>query len=440
MRLPIEILLLALSHVSTALPLTRRSVPFPSLRGLTTLVNSFSNGHIYTKSAPTKYFYESTFNSHYDGRFASSEVAFQERVWHLRLMLKAYTETMERIGVKTWIMHGCLLGWWWNGGLMPWDKDLDFLVEEDGVKELGNWWNMTVHHFSWQDLGLDKNEENRPQPLSEIGKESVGSFDAELEKRKRETWEQDVRRNGKRYLLEVNPNYVNTSTTDTFNHIDARWIDVSNGLYIDITTVHEAPTTFASSSTTSFTPFSDEGEEVRTYTKYPKTHEDDEDDEGVLMYVKDTHAYLSTQLFPLRRSTLEGVPVYLPYSYESLLLEEYGPDALTESWYNGYAFTKSLASTSTTDKEKGEWFKKSDEDMTEAERKFFKDKFKNTWVKGHWLPGGSGRASGVRMSGTGRITHGRLGSSNTGRRLMNAVEWDGRYGKDNVEQEGREAV
>jgi hypothetical protein len=421
MRLPTELLLLALTHLTTALPLDRRSVPFSSLRGLTTLINSFSNGHIYRESAPTKYFYESTFNSHYDGRFASSEVPFQERVWHLRLMLKAYTETMERIGVKTWIMHGCLLGWWWNGGLMPWDKDLDFLVEEPGIGELGNWWNMTVHHFSWEDLGLDKNEENRPQNLSEIGEDGQGAsdFDEELEKRRRETWEEDVRQKGKKYLLEVNPNYVNMSTTDTFNHIDARWIDVSNGLYIDITTVHEAPT-----------PSSDPDTEVRAYVNHQPAHVDDEDDEGTLMYVKDTHAYLSTQLFPLRRSTLEGIPIHLPYAYESLLLEEYGPDALTESWFNGYAFTKSTPSSTSTfndDRLQGEWVKKPNEEMTDQEHAYFTRKWAKTRT-------GSGRVPGMRMSGTGRITHGRLGSSASGRRPMNAAEWDG---KDWHVQDGR---
>jgi hypothetical protein len=398
MKLPTDVILLLLIHLTTAVPLTRRSVPFPALRGLTSLTNSFSDGHIYTESAPTKYFHESTFNKHYDGRFASSEVPLQERMWHLKLMLKAYTETMERIGVKTWIMHGCLLGWFWNGGLMPWDKDLDFLVEEDGIAELGNWWNMTVHHFSWEDLGLDQQEVTLTQPLSEIGREGAGEeedMDEILRQERRATSEEEIRKSGKKYLLEINPNYINTSTTDTFNHIDARWIDVSNGLYIDITTVHEAPThpSFSSSPNSD----ADDEQEVQTYTQHPPIHgpSEDSDDDPTILYVKDTHAYLSTQLFPLRRSTLEGIPIHIPFAYESLLLEEYGPDALVENWYNGYAFSKS-------GRGKGEWIKTPPEEMTKQEKGYFESK----WAKGSRLLGGE---TGMRMSRTGQITHGRLG-------------------------------
>lgn len=42
---------------------------------------------------------------------------------------------------------------------------------------------------------------------------------------------------GRDYLLEVNPNYVNREQTDKLNVIDARWIDTESGLFIDITTV-----------------------------------------------------------------------------------------------------------------------------------------------------------------------------------------------------------
>jgi hypothetical protein len=386
MRLPLEalFLLVHLVHVTTALPAARRSTPFRALRGLTPLVNSFSNGHTY-KHAPNKYFYESTFNSHYDGRFASAEVPFRERIWNLRLMLKAYTETMDQIGVQTWIMHGCLLGWWWNGGLMPWDKDLDFLVEEEGMQELGEWWNMTVHHFEAKDLGLEDARsvesdhwasERRAQPEDEEDDEDDEDDEART---KRLGWEQEVREKGKKYLLEVNPNYTNKSTTDKYNLIDARWIDISNGLYIDITTLHVAPITL-NDDDESNDPFS----LTPSFAIHPSAHEPDEDDvsDEIQMYVKDTHAYLASQIYPLRTSFLEKVPVKVPYAYEELLLEEYGSDALTESWYNGYAF----------DKHTGKWHER---DPSQAQSKYFRAKH--------------GRDKG-RIGGTGRIVHGWMGN------------------------------
>jgi hypothetical protein len=44
---------------------------------------------------------------------------------------------------------------------------------------------------------------------------------------------------GRAYMLEINPNYVVKSEQDTMNKIDARWIDMSSGLFIDITAVRK---------------------------------------------------------------------------------------------------------------------------------------------------------------------------------------------------------
>lgn len=42
---------------------------------------------------------------------------------------------------------------------------------------------------------------------------------------------------GRHYLLEVNPHYINREQTDVLNLIDARWIDTDSGMFIDITAV-----------------------------------------------------------------------------------------------------------------------------------------------------------------------------------------------------------
>ena len=41
---------------------------------------------------------------------------------------------------------------------------------------------------------------------------------------------------GRDYMLEINPHYLNREQTDKMNVIDARWIDTTSGLFIDITT------------------------------------------------------------------------------------------------------------------------------------------------------------------------------------------------------------
>jgi hypothetical protein len=305
MKLPIELLLLTLSLLppTTTAPIEphplavrRRSAPFASLQGLTTLSHDFST--LESVTHPTKFFHESTFSQHYDGRFASDELPHHTRLFHLRLMLKAYMATMERIRIQTWLMHGCLLGWWWNTQIMPWDTDIDIMVDELGMQELGGWWNMSVHHFSAADL-----ESMKPNTKGE------GPDDKRLR--------EEIEKVGKKYLLEVNPYYANTSTHDTLNVIDARWIDTATGLFIDITTLHVQPTLHDTYSTA------------------------DEDEDDIELYTKDQHAYSSSQMFPLRTTTFEGVVVHVPYDYEGILLDEYGPRAITHTWFRGWRFDTS---------------------------------------------------------------------------------------------------
>jgi len=317
MKLPPELLLLlSVLQPATAIPidsrtpsLTQRSASFRALHGLTHLSNDYSNPESF--SHPTKFFHESTFSGHYDGRFASTELPHHTRLFHLRLLLKAYMDTMDRIGVRSWLMHGCLLGWWWNGRIMPWDNDIDLMVDERGMSELGNWWNMSVHHFSAQDLGVQDALEADTVVLD------TRAEDERLGKR---TMHQEVLDTGKKYLLEVNPHYTNTSTEDRENRIDARWIDTATGLFIDITTVHVQPPSSPSTSTSS-------------------SH--------TTLYTKDHHTYLTPQIFPLRTSVFENITVHIPFAYESLLLDEYGPKAITSRVYRKFRF----------DEERREWLR-----------------------------------------------------------------------------------
>nr|POE62962.1 protein mnn4 [Quercus suber] len=107
---------------------------------------------------------------------------------------------MKDIGVETFIMHGTLLGWWWNRKIMPWDTDVDVVVTETSLHHMAAYYNMTVHHYKPHGLESDRS-----------------------------------------YLLEVNINYSNSSQ-DPDNHVDARWIDTDTGLFIDITTIrHDKP-------------------------------------------------------------------------------------------------------------------------------------------------------------------------------------------------------
>ncbi|KAF2440037.1 hypothetical protein P171DRAFT_320196, partial [Karstenula rhodostoma CBS 690.94] len=143
-----------------------------------------------------KYFHESTFDGHYDGRFADRTLPPESRNMHLRALLRTYLATMHALGAETWLMHGSLLGWWWNRRIMPWDSDIDVQVSEPALAFLAAHHNMSVHAF---------------QDVEWLG--------------------------GREYLLEINPHWKNGSYADKHNVIDGRWIDMRTGLYIDITSV-----------------------------------------------------------------------------------------------------------------------------------------------------------------------------------------------------------
>ena len=118
-------------------------------------------------------------------------------------------------------------------------------------------------------------------------------------------WEsEDGRRRGD-YLLDVNPFSVDRERGDGMNIIDARWIDVRSGLFVDITALsethpHVAPGTWS---------------------------------------CKNFHHYQKDDLYPLRESTFEGVPVSIPWAYDEILAQEYDKKALIVTEYEGHRWS-----------------------------------------------------------------------------------------------------
>ena len=113
---------------------------------------------------------------------------------------------MHDLGIETWLAHGTLLGWYWNRKIMPWDDDIDMQISEKSMHHLANYYNMTVHHFKIPGAHDDDNAQGRD------------------------------------FMLEINPRWEIVSPSDETNRIDGRWIDMTSGLYIDITTLHHNET------------------------------------------------------------------------------------------------------------------------------------------------------------------------------------------------------
>ena len=65
-----------------------------------------------------KYFHEPNGNdslNHYDARYFRGVISDEERMDSLIHMVRAYLIFFRNKGLETWIAHGTLLGWWWNG-------------------------------------------------------------------------------------------------------------------------------------------------------------------------------------------------------------------------------------------------------------------------------------------------------------------------------------
>lgn len=215
--------------------------------------------------ADNKYFHEpggSEELGHYDKRYFKGVVPYDEHRPALRHLIRSYLTALDALGVETWLAHGTLLGWWWNGKIMPWDYDVDVQVSSATLYYLGIHHNRTLHEYNYLD-------------------ENTGT---EMKKT---------------YLLDINPHHVERTRGDGMNVIDARWIDISNGMFIDITGLAERD------------PTSNPG----------------------IWSCKNYHRYRTRDLYPMRETEYEGVVAKVPYSFDRILTDEYGMKSLvTTEW------------------------------------------------------------------------------------------------------------
>ncbi|KAH3915128.1 hypothetical protein HBI56_015180 [Parastagonospora nodorum] len=216
------------------------------------------------KRPNTKYFHEpggSAMLSHYDRRYFHGIASDEERTDTQSHMIRAYLTFFREKKLDTWIAHGTLLGWWWNGRRLPWDFDLDTQVTGRTLLRLGREFNHTRYKYT--------------SPDSSVRRE---------------------------YLLDVNPWIHQRIRGDGMNVIDARWIDVRNGLYIDITGLSETQ---------------------------PDTHPG-------IWTCKNNHRYHMDELYPMRETVFEGMFAKVPYAYDKILTDEYREGALVNTEHNGH--------------------------------------------------------------------------------------------------------
>jgi phosphorylcholine metabolism protein LicD len=245
--------------------------------------------------------------AHYELRFYEGRLDPIDRVAVLHRIVRAWSRFTQRSQITTWIAHGSLLGYFFNGLIFPWDNDLDVQVTAK------SFWDLVKLN---QSIVIDYNNI-----------ESIGT-----------------------YLIDINP-WFQSRKRNPDNKIDARFIDLESGLYIDITTLtseiqgmdvlsqmdEEEKTEFYKV----FNPYHDEiVTELNQYEIEIRGKVNTTMTQKSLISCKDYHFYTVDELTPLIPTIFEGSVVMVPNNIEQQLLREYKRRSLYLDKYKGYTFDK----------------------------------------------------------------------------------------------------
>lgn len=254
-----------------------------------------THGHSITDQ---KYFHE--VDRHQDWRFY--RLCDHRPVIHR--LARAWFRFARKAGIVTWLAHGLALGWYWSKMNLPWDDDIDVQVPYSELERLVKY-NQSVVFDLWDEQSVNF---------------GTGGF-----------------------FVDVNSNFRSTENNDN-NVIDARFIDIFSGYFIDITAVMLVDRIGRASDELSQLV---EPSYLDLRANPTQSHQDMHASiakttemmiaNSSLLRCKDNHFYTLAEILPLRASTFEGVVAHVPHAIESILKREY-PRGLQYRRYEGYTF------------------------------------------------------------------------------------------------------
>jgi len=198
---------------------------------------------------------------HFAYPFFKRYISDRERQSVVHHMVRAWFQFAEMNGFISWVNYGSLLGWVYNGVNMPWDTDVDVQMPIVQLDRMGRQFNKSII----------------------------------LE---------NPRYGNAKYLLEVAPTYIKQGNGRNF--IDARFIDINSGLYIDISAL------------------------LHSNFKPPSNVVPNQDNLSTMMvHCKNWNWHTLDELLPLRHSFFEGGSVYIPNNVSLILSRKYGPESFT---------------------------------------------------------------------------------------------------------------
>lgn len=258
----------------------------------------------YNDETELTYFREPTLNTnevrnrdndvgwHYDWRFFTDALMYDKEGWSrdervvrtniiLERLLRNWSRFVEEKGLVSWIEHGPLLSWYWDGLMFPYDNDIDVQMPVMELLRLSREYNQTL--------------------VLEDPSEGYGKF-----------------------LIDIGTYVHNRGISRKENHIDGRFIDVDSGIYIDITGLARSDANLP-----------------QEYKDNPIVVKQDGDQEAEVYNDRRKHFYTLEQLSPLHYSMLSGVPVFIPQQIENRLKFAY-PKGISDYEFGGWLFVPSI--------------------------------------------------------------------------------------------------
>jgi phosphorylcholine metabolism protein LicD len=190
---------------------------------------------------------------HYTFPWVKQIISPKERTVVVHHLVRSWFKFCEQAGVVSWFNYGNLIGWYRNSRNMPWDNDVDVQLSISDMDILGKNWNNSL---------IVENPE-------------VGD---------------------RMFWFQTNPYYMQQKDNQ---FIDARFIDVKSGIYIDISALWHS------------------GRDP------PGEFKDIEKKES-LYHCKHYNWFSHDEIFPLRRTLYEGAQAYAPNKYDAILMKFYG--------------------------------------------------------------------------------------------------------------------
>lgn len=250
---------------------------------------------IVKKSSPPKYFneakiFDTVLGDHYDWRFFNGlQIGSHEQAHTLHRLVRTWLSFTRKQGIVTWMAHGSLLSWYWNGIAFPWDNDIDVQMPIMDLHKLSKEYNQSL-----------------------IIEDSDDGFG--------------------RYFLDSGTYIATREHNNGNNNIDARFIDIDSGLYIDITGLavsnDKAPERYDEFLPSNYDKANHANEEINT--------------ELQVYNCRNKHFSSLSELSPLVKTFAEGEVAYVPKRYSDILTYEYKDKGLLQKFFSSRLFMPQL--------------------------------------------------------------------------------------------------